>query len=102
MFSVNNKLILEPYVKEALKAKVQGGIAIPGQRDGVKGLRLLVNAMLNDGKSIPKGSIVYIKEEALHNHSWASKVNTCDAFSDKFMTADYSFVEFIVTPDQEV
>ncbi len=99
-FSVNNKLILEPYVKEALKAEFRGGIAVPGQRDGLKGLKVLISARLSDGQFIPKGSTVYIKEETLFNHTWASKVSTCDTVSGKFISVDYSFVEFIVTPDE--
>ena len=76
MISVNNRLILEPYVKEGLKAKVTGGIAMPGQRDGLKGLKLVVAAYMPDGKVMPAGSIAYIREEVLYNHPWSTKVLT--------------------------
>ena len=57
-FSLNNRLVLETYVKKSLEAKVQGGIATPNQKDGVKGLRVLVEATLNDGRRIPVGSTI--------------------------------------------
>ena len=95
MFSVNNKLILEVYVKEGLKAKISGGIATPGQRDGVKGLKLLVDASTATHGNIPAGSLAYIKEEVLHNHSQTIfKHLTCDAIPDKFMSVDLQYVEF--------
>ena len=96
-FSVNNRLIVEQYIKEGLKAKVSGGIATPGQRDGLKGLKVLVDATLLDGTKVPRGSIAYIREEVLHTHPWASKPLTCDTFSGKFLIVELSFVEFIDT-----
>ena len=95
LFSLNNRLIVEQYVKEGLKAKVQGGIATPGQRDGLKGLKVLVNAILPNGDVLYRGSTVYVREEVLHNHPWASKPLTCDAIPDKFMIVELSFVELI-------
>lgn len=99
MFSLNNRLVLEQYVKEGLKAKVQGGIATPGQRDGVKGLRVLIGTKLSDGKEIPAGSIAYIREETLHSHPWASKLFTCEGLLEKFILVELPFVEFISTSD---
>lgn len=74
MISVNNRFILEPYVKEGLKAKVTGGIATPGQRDGLKKLKVLVNGFLPNWQVVPAGSDAYIREDVLYNHPWASKV----------------------------
>jgi len=103
-FSVNNRLVVEQYIKEGLKAKIQGGLATPGQRDGLKGLRVLVGATINYNgvtKNVPAGSIAYIREEVLHNHAWASKPLTCDTISEKFLLVDvHPFVEFISTPDE--
>ncbi len=95
----NNKLVTEQYVKEGLKAKISGGIATPGQRDGVKGLRVLMEAHLADGTRIPKGSTVYIREEVLHTHQWASKPLSCDTIPEKFLLVDLQFIEFYRTPD---
>lgn len=99
-FSVNNRLVTETYNKEGLKATVSAGIATPGQRDGVKGLRVLASITLSDGRHVPKGSIAYIREEVLHTHQWASKPLKCDTIAEKFLLVDLQFVEFISTPDE--
>jgi hypothetical protein len=96
-FSINNRLILEQYVKEGLKPKMQGGIATPGQRDGMKGLRVLISTTLPDGRQIPAGSLAYIREEVLHTHPWASKPLTCDTLSEKFMVVELNYIEFFKT-----
>jgi hypothetical protein len=93
-FSLNNRLVLEVYVKEGLKAKVSGGIATPGQRDGVKGLRVLMDAYLADGRHIPKGSTAYIREEVLHTHPWASKPLSSEFLPVKFLLVESSYIEF--------
>jgi hypothetical protein len=96
-FSLNNRLVVEQYIKEGLKSKISGGIATPGQRDGLKGLLVLVDAHLSDGTHVPKGSIAYIREEILHTHAWASKPLNCDTFPGKFLIVELSHVEFIDT-----
>src|ERR1700722_9203554 len=98
-FSVNNRLILEAYVKEGLKPRIQGGIATPGQRDGMKGLRVLMGTTLSDGRQIPKGSTAYIREEILHNHPWASKPLSCETIPGKFIVVELSYIEYFTTPD---
>ncbi len=100
MFSINNRLILEQYVKEGLKPKMQGGIATPGQRDGLKGLKVLMEARLNDGTKIPVGSIAYIREEVLHTHPWASKPLSFEETNSKFLIVELSYVEFIALPGE--
>jgi len=94
-FSVNNKLILEQYIKSAVKSEIRSGIATPGQRDMVKGLTVLMDAKLSDGRHIPKGSVAYIREEILHNHSMTIfKPLTCDTISGKFMVVELQYIEF--------
>ena len=103
--STNNRVITEQYLKEGLKARISGGIATPGQRDGVKGLRVLMDASLSvNGLPlfIPAGSTVYIKEVVLHTHEWASKPMTCDFISEKFLIVDFQFVEFWDPPSGSV
>lgn len=97
-FSLNNRLVLEPYIKDGLKAEVRNGIATPGQRDSLKGLRVLMETTLSDGHRISVGSIAYIREEVLHTQQWASKPLSCDTLPGKFLVADLAHVEFIVTP----
>jgi hypothetical protein len=96
--SLNNRFIVEQYVKSGLIAKISGGIATPGQRDGLKGLKVLVDATVsspNFYQRIPAGSIVYIKEEALHSHPAFSKPLTADGIEGKFLIVDLSFIEFV-------
>ena len=99
-YSLNNRLVLELYNKEALKPRMQGGIATPGQRDGLKGLKVLMDARLPEPYGrVPAGSVAYIREEILHTHDWASKPMTCDFLSSKFLVVDIAYVEFIDTPN---
>ena len=93
MISVNSRFILEPYIKEALKAKVQGGIAMPGQRDGLKGLKLLVDGLLPNGDKVPAGSTAYIREEILYTHQWASKILTLEGSDMKFILVDLQHID---------
>lgn len=97
MFSLNNRIIVEQYIKEGLKAKVSGGIATPGQRDGLKGLKVLVEAHLTDGTKVYAGDKAYIREEVLHTHPWASKTLTCESIEGKFLIVDLTYVEFIAS-----
>ena len=100
-FSVNNKLILEPYTKEGLRKEVVNGIAIPGQKDALKGLKLLMPATLSDGRHIPAGSIAYIREETLHTFDWASKPRSCATIPGKLIIGELQFVEFFETLEGE-
>jgi hypothetical protein len=101
-FSIN-RLILEPYVKDALRKELNHGIATPGQRDGVKGLSVLMDGRLADGTKIFKGSTVYIKEEVLHNHATTIfKLHTCATLSGKFMIVDPTYVEFYEIPEGDL
>lgn len=99
-FSLNNRLVLQPYVRDGLRAQVKNGIATPGQRDGLKGLSVLVGTVLMDGRHVPAGSIAYIREEALHTQPWASKFLSCDFLKTQFMLVDLHHIEVIVTPEE--
>ena len=97
IFSLNNRLVLEEYVKEGLKSKVMGGIATPGQRDGIKKLKILASTKLPNGQEVDAGSYAFIREEALHTQAWASKFFTTENIPGKFMLVDLQWVEFIET-----
>lgn len=97
IFSLNNRLLLEEYVKKGLESKVVGGIATPGQRDGIKKLKILAGTRLADGRDIPAGSYAYLREEALHTQAWSSKLFTCEGITGKFILVDLQWVEFIET-----
>lgn len=96
MYSINNRLVVEQYVKEGLKSKVIGGIATPGQRDGLKGLKVLVDFLSeHQHLKIRAGSTVYVREEVLHTHAWASKPLTCEKVGVPFLMLDISYIEFV-------
>jgi len=96
--SLNNKLVLETYKKEALRSKVENGFAKLDQKSTVKGLRVLMDAKLADGTFITKDSTAYIKEETLHTQAWAQKSFESGALEGHFLIADLSYVEFVVPP----
>lgn len=98
-FSLNDRLVLEVYKKEGLRSEIRGGIATPGQRDGVKGLRVLVSTTFSDGTHVPVGSIAYVREEIMHNPGFAQKILKSDFLKEPFIIADRQNVEFITTPD---
>lgn len=67
MRSLNNRLILEQYKKEAIKTDISGGFARMAQKISLKGLKVLVGTVLADGTQVPAGSTAFLKEEYLHN-----------------------------------
>lgn len=97
--SMNNKLVLAAYKKEALRANVSNGFARPDQKVTVKGLEVLMDAKLSDGTLVPKGSLAYIREESLHTQQWAQKSYESDALPGiSFIIVDSTSVEFFAPP----
>lgn len=94
--SLNNKLIVEKYVKGEIRAKERNGFALIDQKTQVKGLKVLMNAFLANDVLVYKGSIAYIREEVLHTAAWAQKALESDAISVPFLIVDLSQVEFII------
>lgn len=93
--SLNNKLIVEAYKKEGLRAEVKSGFAHLSQKISSKGLKLLANAKLTDGTIIKKGSTVYIREELLHTQAWATKSMESEAIEGTFLVIELAYVDFI-------
>jgi len=100
-FSLNGHLVLEVYVKKALEVKKVGGIATPGQRDSVHGLKVLMSTTLPSGQYIPAGSTAYILEEILHNHPWATKIRSCATLPSDFIIGEVAHVEWFDIPDEK-
>lgn len=98
-FSVNNRLIVEPYVKEGLKPEVKSGFAMVSQKVTVKGLKLLVEAHIRESseisRALPVGSTIYIREELLHTQPWALKRYEAEGVEGPFMIVDLANVEFV-------
>lgn len=101
MRSFNNRLVVEPYQKGALQSTVTNGFAFITQKVTVKGLTVLMDAKLEDGTFVPKGSIAYIKEESLHTQPWAQKVLESDTLGVPFIIVDLANVEFISPPPND-
>jgi hypothetical protein len=93
--SLNNKLIVEMYKKEALRASEKNGFAFVSQKLTLKGLKVLMNAKLSDGTFIRRGSIAYVKEEILHTAAWAQKPMECSAVAEPFLIIDVGYVDFV-------
>lgn len=100
--SFNNRLIVEVYKKEALRTTEKNGFAFVAQKLSLKGLKVLVDVKLSDNTFIPKGSVAYIKEEALHTQSWAQKAMECDGIEGQFLIVDLNNVEFIKPPTEQI
>jgi hypothetical protein len=97
--SVNNKLIVEMYKKEALKAVEKNGFASISQKLTLKGLKVLIEAKLTDNTLVLKDSVAYVKEELLYTSAWAQKALECEAIGEPFLIVDMVHVEFIVPPE---
>lgn len=95
-FSLNNRLIVEKYTKEALREDhSRKGFALIAQKTNLKGLKVLVDAKLSDGSTVKAGSIAFFKEEVLHTAPWAAKVWECPVLTQPFIIVDLSQVEMI-------
>lgn len=99
-FSLNNRIVVEPYQKEGLKTTVSNGFAMIQQKVAVKGLKVLMRATVNVqghfAREVEPGDMVYVKEELLHTQQWAQKVYQSDAVEGEFMIIDMVHVEFVV------
>lgn len=96
--SFNNRLIVEAYTHTELRQEVRSGWATVSQRNNLKGLTVLVQAHLNDGTVIPKGSIAYIREELLHTHPFAKNKLKCDTIPGEFIIVNMNEVEYVSPP----
>ena len=98
MFSLNNRFVVEAYFTDrALKAKETNGFALIQQKIELKGLRLLMDANLEDSV-VPKGSTIFIREEYLHSQPWAKKILESESVEGKFIIVDVANVEFVKLP----
>ena len=96
-----NKLIVESYIHKGLESELRGGIARPTQKNTLKGLKLLVQANLNDGTVAPSGSTVFIKEELLHTSPSMKNKLRCDTLPGEFIIVNLQDVEYIEPPQGE-
>jgi hypothetical protein len=94
-----DKLILETYQKEELKSEIISGWTTgPSQKTNIKGLKVLIQAILSDGRIIQPGSIAYLREEGLHNATVGRNKYKSDTLSCEFIVVNLTDVEYIVPP----
>lgn len=98
--SLNNRLVLEVYVKTDIRLNTKSGFGMIDQKSRSKGLRVLMDAKLADGSVIPKGSTAFIKEQTLHTASWATTALECDFLPTPFILVSISEVDFIAPPSE--
>jgi hypothetical protein len=96
--SFNNKLILEAYQHTEIRPEGNKGWIQVNQKHNLKGLKILIQAILSDGTILPVGSTAYIKEESLHTAQWAKNKLKCDTLSCEFILATMADVEYTVPP----
>jgi len=106
LVSLNNKFVVEPYKGDrTLKANSASGFAIVQQKVSIIGLRLLVDSLVQVGpqarETLPKGSMIYVREELLFTQEWAKKVYESDAIEGKFILVDASQVEFVRVDEEQ-
>src|ERR1035437_3812723 len=106
MFSINNRIVLEVYKKQELKAETSGGFARMAHKISLAQLKVLVDAKLSDGTIIPKRSIAYVREEYLHNNTGRgvtiTEFSNKDVSEEPFIILDISQVEIILTECDQI
>lgn len=100
MRSMNNRLVVEPYLSDrAIKLSQNGsGFAMIQQKVSLVGLKVLMDARLqyhSETVFVSAGSTVFVREELLHSQPWAKQLLESKAVEGKFMIVDISHVEFI-------
>ncbi len=97
--SFSNKLIVEAYRPEGgLRSEIKNEFASVAQKNTLKGLKLLISAVLADDTYVPAGSIVYIKEELLVTQQWAKNILQSDTLKAQFISVVLNDVEYISPP----
>lgn len=98
-FSVNNKLILEPYTgSREIKQQVVSGFSHTKQKTSIVGLKLLEDAKVVIGKEtleLSKGSVVYFQEELLSTNPSYSAVREMDNVKEKFVIGNFHEAVYI-------
>lgn len=95
MKSYNRKILCEPYIsKGAIESEVKKGMAFVKQKSKVVGLKVLIDAQIDENIIIKKGSFVYVLEEILHNQTSYQKPLTADVINEPFVVIDFGHVVF--------
>lgn len=93
----SNKLLVEAYDgSKGLRQEIRGGIAFVDNKTETIGLKILADAILNNGDIVPAGSVAYIKENILIGPV-AKDIRTAKAAlgDSKFIEIDLQNISFI-------
>ncbi len=96
--SFNNKLILESYKHTEIRPEGNKGWVQAAQKNSLKGLKVLIQAVLSDGTIVLKNSTAFIKEESLYTCVWAKAKLKCDTIPVEFILVNMAEVEYIEPP----
>lgn len=95
MISFNRKIVCEPYVsKGAIQSEVKQGMSFIKQKSAVIGMKVLMDARIDDSIEIKAGSLVYILEETLHNQAAYQKPLSSTGVKEPFVLIDFGHVVF--------
>lgn len=72
MKTLNNKLMIKPYVIESLKTEVTSGFASARQASRIVGIELLADGKVGD-MEVKAGQKVFFEERTLNEDAWAKK-----------------------------
>ena len=96
--SFNNKLVLEAYKHTEIRPECNKGWIVAGQKNNLKGLKVLVQAVLSDGTIVLKNSTAFVKEESLQHKLWSKNKLKCDTIPVEFILVTMNDVEWIDPP----
>jgi hypothetical protein len=86
--SLNDIVITETYKQgQGVRVNVTSGFAYAAQKKELVGLTVLVEAKLNDGSYIPKGSTVYVAEDEISTLPFGKNVRTSK--SDQLQNTEF-------------
>ena len=97
-----DKLIVEAYKQTGVQAEIKHGWATASQKNNLKGLTVLIQAVLNNGTIVPVGSTAYIKEESLHTQQCAKNKLKCETIPQEFIIVTMNDIEYLSPPQGTV
>jgi hypothetical protein len=97
--SFNGRFLLEPYAEErVLKTTSGSGFARIQQKVNLKPLKLVLDfegMVAGSYHTIPKGSLVYVKEEYLYNDARAKQIMEGEGIEGKFIIVESSEIQAV-------
>lgn len=106
-YSLNNRIVVEPYAKTELKTTVNKGFAQISQKKNVVGLKVLVDCEVvvqggSYGWAVKAGDVAFFKEEELHTHPSVKMILNSEGIKGDFIILDAHLVQFVAPKNEEV